>query len=212
MTDKFDKAFRDSAQSTDELSARLEVLQEASWGAETATQRNVNLLQDLTSVTGQAMYGLQEFGYVNEEQAESFRKAETAIQLLLIPYELYNIVKTYMIAAETAHVTSLMAETSATGAATTATWSFNAALMANPIVLVVLAVVGLIAVLVALQMKFDILNKILYGIDDLFKAIKNTIGDVIDAFDNLRAKVDVVSMLMKASPIGMAMELHGAIR
>ena len=75
MTDKFDKAFRDSAESTEELSARLEVLQEASWGTETAMQRNVNLLQDLTSVTGQAMYGLQEFGYVNEEQAESFRKA-----------------------------------------------------------------------------------------------------------------------------------------
>ena len=66
MTDKFDKAFRDSAESTEELSARLEVLTNASWGAETAMQRNVNLLQDLTSVTGQAMYGLQEFGFVNE--------------------------------------------------------------------------------------------------------------------------------------------------
>jgi len=212
MTDKFDKAFRDSAESTEELSARLDVLQEASWNTTTAMSANVSLLQDLTSATGQALYGLQEFGYVNEEQAESFRKAQTAIQLLLIPYELYNVVKTYMIAAETAHITSLMAETAATTGAATATWNFNAALLANPIVLIVLAVVGLIAVLVALQMKFDILNKILYGIDDLFKAIRNTIGDVIEAFDNLRAKTDILSMVMKSTPIGMAMELYGAIR
>ena len=124
MTDKFDKAFRDSAESTEELSARLDVLQEASWNTTTAMSANVSLLQDLTSATGQALYGLQEFGYVNEEQAESFRKAQTAIQLLLIPYELYNVVKTYMIAAETAHITSLMAETAATTGAATATWNF----------------------------------------------------------------------------------------
>ena len=139
-------------------------------------------------------------------------KAEAAMQLLLVPYELYNIVKTYMIGVETAHVAALQAEIAATSGATAATWSFNAALLANPIVLIVMAVVGLIAVLVALQMKFDILNKTLYIIDDFFKGIRNTIGDVTDAFENLRSKLDIISMIMKASPIGLALELYGAIR
>ena len=170
MTDQFDKAFRGAAQSTDELTERLYVLQGQQWGNESAMDANVEALQALTGVAGTAMMGLQEFGYVNDEQAESFRKAETAIQMLLIPYELYNIVKTYMIAAETAHIKSLMAETAATQGATVATWSFTGALLANPLVLIVVAAVLLAAALVALELKFGLVTK---GIDASKEAFQN---------------------------------------
>jgi len=210
MTDQFDQEFRDAAEGTEFLTQKLEELDAAT--NTTGLDRNISTLNDLTYATSGAIGNLETLGYVTWEQSEAFMKAEAAMQLLLIPYELYNIVKTYMIGVETAHVAALQAEIAATTGATAATWSFNAALLANPIVLIVLAVVGLIAVLVALQMKFDILNKILYGIDDLFKAIRNTIGDVIEAFDNLRAKTDILSMVMKSTPIGMAMELYGGTR
>ena len=210
MTDQFDQEFRDAAEGTEFLTQKLEELDAAT--NTTGLDRNISTLNSLTYATSGAIGNLETLGYVTWEQSEAFMKAEAAMQLLLIPYELYNIVKTYMIGVETAHVAALQAEIAATTGATAATWSFNAALLANPIVLIVLAVVGLIAVLVALQMKFDILNKILYGIDDLFKAIRNTIGDVIEAFDNLRAKTDILSMVMKSTPIGMAMELYGGTR
>jgi len=210
MTDQFDQEFRDAAEGTEFLTQKLEELDAAT--NTTGLDRNISTLNDLTYATSGAIGNLETLGYVTWEQSEAFMKAEAAMQLLLVPYELYNIVKTYMIGVETAHVAALQAEIAATTGATAATWSFNAALLANPIVLIVLAVVGLIAVLVALQMKFDILNKILYGIDDLFKAIRNTIGDVIEAFDNLRAKTDILSMVMKSTPIGMAMELYGGTR
>ena len=211
MTDQFDQEFRDAAEGTDFLKTKLKALSAASMET-TGLDTQIETLNSLTYATSGAIGNLETLGYVTWEQSEAFMKAEAAMQLLLVPYELYNIVKTYMIAVETAHVTALQAEIAATTGATAATWSFNAALLANPIVLIVLAVVGLIAVLVALQMKFDILNKILYGIDDLFKAIRNTIGDVIEAFDNLKAKTDILSMVMKSTPIGMALELYGAIR
>jgi len=211
MTDQFDQEFRDAAEGTDFLKAKMKALNKASMET-TGLDRNISTLNSLTYATSGAIGNLETLGYVTWEQSEAFMKAEAAMQLLLVPYELYNIVKTYMIGVETAHVAALQAEIAATTGATAATWSFNAALLANPIVLIVLAVVGLIAVLVALQMKFDILNKILYGIDDLFKAIRNTIGDVIEAFDNLRAKTDILSMVMKSTPIGMAMELYGGTR
>jgi hypothetical protein len=134
------------------------------------------------------------------------------MQLMLIPYELYTALNTYAISTEIAHTQSLLAQTAATNTATTATWGLNTALLANPVTIVILAVVALVAALVALHMKFDILNKALEGTEALFKAIQEFVGDVINGFDNLAAKADILGTVMKASPIGMAMELHGAVR
>jgi hypothetical protein len=193
------------------LERKLDDLSEAQYGAETATQSFINMTQDLTySVSG--AIGLETLGYVTYEQSESFRKAETVMQLMLIPYELYNILNSYAIITEKARTASLIAQTKATTTATIATQTFNTALLANPITLAIIAVVALVAALVALQMKFDILNKSLEAAGAVFELIKDVIGEVVDQIDNLGAKAGVVSNVMKASPIGMALELYGGVR
>jgi len=175
-------------------------------------QRNVQLTQDLTYATSGAIGGLESLGYVTYEQSEAFRKAETVMQLMLIPYELYNILNTYAIASMQARTTAMIAQTAATNTTTAATWGLNTALLANPITLVILGVIALVAALVALQMKFDILNKSLETAEAIFGAIKSIVGEVIDAFENIASKADILSTIMKASPIGMAMELYGSVR
>jgi len=194
------------------LERKLEDLSEAQYGAETATQSFINMTQDLTYSVSGAIGGLETLGYVTYEQSESFRKAETVMQLMLIPYELYNILNSYAIITEKARTASLIAQTKATTTATIATQTFNTALLANPLTLMIIAVVALVAALVALQMKFDILNKSLEAAEAVFEKIKDVIGQVVGAFDNLGAKSDVLSNVMKASPLGLALELYGGVR
>ena len=194
------------------MERKFEDLEKAQYGAETATQSFVNLTQDLTYSVSGAIGGLETLGYVTYEQSESFRKAETVMQLMLIPYELYNILNTYAIVTEKARTASLIAQTKATTTATIATQTFNMALLANPLTLAIIAVVALVAALVALQMKFDILNKSLEVAEAIFEKIKDVVGEVVGAFENLGAKAGGMSTIMKASPLGMALELYGSVR
>ena len=201
----------DSEQSVEKLTERLGQLQDAQYN-ETGMMRFTNLTQDLTYSVSGAVGGLETLGYVTYEQSEAFRKAETVMQLMLIPYELYNVLNSYAIATEVAHTQSLLAQAAATNTTTKATVGLNTALLANPITLVILGVIALVAALVALQMKFDILNKSLEAAEAIFETIKDVIGQVVDGLDNLGAKAGVVSNVMKASPVGMALELYGGVR
>ena len=195
----------------EQLTERLGQLQDAQYN-ETGMMRFTNLTQDLTYSVSGAIGGLETLGYVTYEQSEQFRKAETVMQLMLIPYELYNILNSYAIATEVAHTQSLLAQSAATNTATTSTWGLNTALLANPITLVIIGIVALVAALVALQMKFDILNKSLEAAEAIFEKIRDVVGDVIDGLGNLGAKAGSISNVMKASPLGMALELYGGVR
>ena len=201
----------DSEQSVEKLTERLGQLQDAQYN-ETGMMRFTNLTQDLTYSVSGAVGGLETLGYVTYEQSEAFRKAETVMQLMLIPYELYNVLNSFAIATEVAHTQSLLAQAAATSTTTKATVGLNTALLANPITLVILGVIALVAALVALQMKFDILNKSLEAAEAIFETIRDVIGQVVDGLDNLGAKSANISNVMKASPIGMALELYGGVR
>ena len=208
---KFKVVMEDSEQSVEKLTERLGQLQDAQYN-ETGMMRFTNLTQDLTYSVSGAVGGLETLGYVTYEQSEAFRKAETVMQLMLIPYELYNVLNSFAIATEVAHTQSLLAQAAATSTTTKATVGLNTALLANPITLVILGVIALVAALVALQMKFDILNKSLEAAEAIFETIKDVIGQVVDGLDNLGAKAGVISNVMKASPVGMALELYGGVR
>ena len=205
------KVISEAEERVEKLTEKLDALTTAQY-EETGMMRFTNLTQDLTYATSGAVGGLETLGYVTYEQSEAFRKAETVMQLMLIHYELYNVLNSYAIATEVAHTQSLLAQTAATNSATTATTGFNTALLANPITLTIVAVVALVAALVALQMKFDILNKALETTEAIFKGITEVVNDTINAFGNVTSKLDIASTIMKASPIGMAMELTGGIR
>jgi len=159
------------------LTEKLQALQEFQY-AHSGMQRNIQLTQDLTYATSGAIGGLETLGYVTYEQSEAFRKAETVMQLMLIPYELYNILNSYAVASEIAHTQSLIAQTTATNTATTATWGLNTALLANPITIVVVAVVVLVAALLALEAKFGLVTKGVEAGTAAFKELKDIVDGV----------------------------------
>lgn len=72
------------------------------------------------------------------------------------------------IALFTAQKVGMLAGAAATGIATAATWAMNAAMSANPIGLIILAIVALIAVIVLLVMNWDNVVGFLKGIWDGF--------------------------------------------
>ncbi len=90
---------------------------------------------------------------------------------------------------------AMKAYAAATAIAKAATWLFNAALSANPIGLIVIAVAGLIATLVVLQKKFDIIGIAIDGIKKAFEAswdgIQWVINKIIDGVN------EVISLLNK---------------
>ena len=69
----------------------------------------------------------------------------------------------------------LIAGTVATWAATAANWALNAALNANPIGLIVLGVIALVAVIVLLFKKFNLFPKIIGGVMKVFNIFKTAV-------------------------------------
>ena len=69
----------------------------------------------------------------------------------------------------------LIAGTVATWAATAANWALNAALNANPIGLIILGVIALVAVIVLLFKKFNLFPKIIGGVMKVFNIFKTAV-------------------------------------
>ena len=85
-------------------------------------------------------------------------------------------VVTGLAAAIIAMKVAMVVYSAASTIATAATWLFNAALLANPLAWVVIAIVAVIAVVVAMYLKFDWFRKF---IDDTWDAIQKAMEPVI---------------------------------
>lgn len=90
---------------------------------------------------------------------------------------------------------AMKAYAAATAIAKAVTWLFNAAVSANPIGLMVIAVAGLVAIFVTLQKKFDIIGLAIDGMkiafDVAWDGIKWVINQIIDGVN------EVISLLNK---------------
>jgi methyl-accepting chemotaxis protein len=84
---------------------------------------------------------------------------------------------------------AMKAYTAATTIAKAVTWLFNAALSANPIGLIIIAVAALIAIFVVLQKKFDIIGLAIDGLRLAFElawdGIKWVINKIIDGINSI---------------------------
>lgn len=95
---------------------------------------------------------------------------------------LINAIKTAMVALELA----TLAKSAATKIATAAQWLFNAAMSANPIGLVVIAIVALIAIIVLLVKNWDTVTAV---VGKVWNAIKNFASDAWEALKGFGSKV-----------------------
>ena len=170
-----------------------------------------NVLQHSTSIMGQSISNLQEFGLATDEQYEKFRRFQIALELVLVPLEIYMMYQQFAQARTMGHTGALMGQTAATNAATASTWRLNAALYANPVVILVVAVLALVAALYVLERKFGIITRMIQEMSDAIKGLFGWLQKATAGFENLTAKAGKFADMMKFSPFGMGVELYGGV-
>ena len=95
-----------------------------------------------------------------------------------------------------AYNTALKLYAVAQGIATAATALFNAVLAANPIVLIVLAIAGLIAGLILLEKRFGVVTKIVEGVKFAFDLVSDAVAWLAGKFvDFINTLIDVANKI-----------------
>jgi len=95
-----------------------------------------------------------------------------------------------------AYNTALKLYAVAQGIATAATALFNAVLAANPIVLIVLAIAGLIAGLILLEKRFGVVTKIVEGVKFAFDLVSDAVSWLAGKFvDFINTLIDVANKI-----------------
>jgi len=95
-----------------------------------------------------------------------------------------------------AYNTALKLYAVAQGIATAATAVFNAVLAANPIVLIVLAIAGLVATLIVLEKKFGVITKIIEAVKIAFDAVSDAVTWLAGKFvDFINTLIDVANKI-----------------
>ena len=95
-----------------------------------------------------------------------------------------------------AYNTALKLYAVAQGIATAATAVFNAVLAANPIVLIVLAIAGLVATLIVLEKKFGVVTKVIEAVKIAFDAVSDAVAWLAGKFvDFINTLIDVANKI-----------------
>jgi len=171
-----------------------------------------SVLQQSSGLIGQTLGNMQEFGYVTDEQYERFRRMQIGLELLLVPLEVYMMYQQFAQARTMAATGAMYGQAAATNTATASTWRLNLAMYANPMMLVVIAIIALLAALWALERKFGLVTSIMAALNAQMQALAEFIRAVVEGFDNLIDKAGIFGDVLKFSPIGMAQEMYGSVR
>jgi len=134
----------------------------------------------------------QKLGILNEEQFKQFEKSRAAMELLAGPMEIIIALKKLKIAMTKAETSADVALDASTKKTTTSTWGFNTALLANPMVWIVVAIIAVIAALVYLEKKFKFVTQSVEIITDAFKELFDIIFGGVKVFTDLGGAMDAV--------------------
>jgi len=133
----------------------------------------VNLKKIAIKVKDIALEKMQNAGKIISMGIDKARKAAAAAYLVIQNLSIGSTIR------ETAAMvwknTLMVFSTAATWAATAAQWALNVAMNANPIGLIILGVIALVAVIVLLFKKFNLFPKIIGGVMKVFDAFKTAV-------------------------------------
>ena len=169
----------------------------------------VGSLNQVTGGYGKAIGASQKLGLVNEEQFAALEKSRAAMELIAGPLEVFIALKKFAAAMETTETAAKTANTGATTAATASTWGFNTALLANPVVWIVVAIIGLVVALVALERKFGIVSMAVDGLTSYFKMWLNILEKVMGSMKGLTSTAAELGDALSFGPISGVMNVLG---
>lgn len=145
---------------------------------------------------GDVADGLAKNGIISEEAAEKADQVAKGIMVVAGVADLATVAMAAFTAAQnaggiasaraaiasTASKVATIAGTAATGAATAAQWLFNAALTANPIGLIIVAIVALVAAFVLLWKNSETFRNIVIGAWNAIKAASVAVFNFLKSF------------------------------
>jgi hypothetical protein len=132
--------------------------------------------------SGFALVGMEEYAAGLEAAAmatDFFSGVGDALSLVMETTALAKVKDTVVTGAQTVATT---AQAAAAGVATAAQWAWNAAMSANPIGLIILAVVAAVAVVVLLYKHFDGVREV---VDKVAVFVKSALGSVVEKVRDL---------------------------
>lgn len=145
--------------------------------------------------SGFALVGAEEYAGALEAAAMATDFASGVGQALTLILELESVNRAKAVVVAGAHTAATAASTAATGAATAAQWLLNAALSANPVALVVIAIAALAAGVVIAYQKSETFRDI---VDAVFAKAKDVVGAVVDRVGDIVTKVgDVIDWVQR---------------
>ena len=188
-------------------------LEEETQKANIAFLAQVARYQAMTAALNQTVGGLNKFaggleaiGF--EKTAEATRKLTKGLELIAGPAEIYLAYQTLQIALAQKDVASKGAQTTATGILTAAQMKLNAVMAMNPFILIAVAIVVLVVALVALEKKFGLVTKMVYGFNNSLESMEDHFMKVVNLGKG------VVSVFAKIGSVtmgrGMTRTLAGA--
>ena len=138
----------------------------------------VSSLNQISGGYAKTITAAQELNFVNEEQAKSLMKARFAFEIIAGPMEVFVAVQKLSTVVSLADVKAKIAQSSAATMAAAATTKLNAAIAANPIGAIIIAVILLVLALVALEAKFGLVTRAVDGLKDGFEMLADLIDRV----------------------------------
>jgi len=106
--------------------------------------------------------------------------------------EIIIALKKLKVAMTSAEITADLALDASNKKVTASTWGFNTALYANPIVLLVVAIIAVIAALWMLEKKFKFVTQSIELITESFKTLFDMVHGGVKVFTDLGGAMDVV--------------------
>ena len=181
-----------AAQSTDDFTQAQQAASLATMEQLARQEAMVGSLNQVIGGYGKMGGAAQKLGIINEEQFQQFEKSRAAMELIAGPLEIFIALKKLQTAVTVESTAATTAGSTATKGATASTWGFNTALLANPVVLIVVAIIALIGALYVLEKRFGLVTSAVDALTVPFQLLLGIIKDVIDRVDDLTSKFDVL--------------------
>ena len=167
----------------------------------------VSSLNQISGGYAKTITAAQELNFVNEEQAKSLMKARFAFEIIAGPMEVFVAVQKLSTVVSLADAKAKIMESSAVTMAASAHMKLSAAIAANPITAIIIAIVLLVVALVALERKFGLVTKSVEMLGQIFEILSNKVDKVLDSIKGVTSAAAELGDALTFGPISGVMNL-----
>ena len=169
----------------------------------------VSSLNQISGGYAKTITAAQELNFVNEEQAKSLMKARFAFEIIAGPMEVFVAVQKLSTVVSLADAKAKIMESSAVTMAASAHMKLNAAIAANPITAIIIAVILLVVALVALERKFGLVTKSVEMLGQIFEILSKRVDKTLDSIKGVTIAATELGDALAFGPISGVMNTLG---